>query len=86
MAIKFKYQAKEEIPTEHQAMHAEHEGGWVLNVEGVADPSRRFFPLHRLQETIALNGKPRASPPSLRTMPAAIFLLYPLHPAPIKAP
>ena len=37
MALKSKYQRKEEIPAEHLPFYAEREGAWQLDVEGPAD-------------------------------------------------
>ena len=37
MALKFKYNSKDEVPTELAPLYAEREGGWQLDVEGVAD-------------------------------------------------
>ena len=36
MALKYKFKAKEEIPSEHQGLYAEREGAWVLDVEDLA--------------------------------------------------
>ena len=40
MALKFKYQTREEIPAEHAALYAEREGSWQLDVDGVADKAK----------------------------------------------
>lgn len=40
MALKFKYQSKEEIPAEQVSLYAEREGAWVLDCEGVAEKSK----------------------------------------------
>ena len=40
MALKFKYQAKAEIPAEHQPFYAERDGAWVLDADGAADKTK----------------------------------------------
>jgi ABC-type phosphate transport system auxiliary subunit len=40
MALKFKYNSKDEIPTELMALYAEREGAWQLDVDGVADKAK----------------------------------------------
>src|SRR5512133_3591034 len=40
MPLKWKYQTREEIPAEHAALYAEREGGWQLDVDGVADKAK----------------------------------------------
>jgi hypothetical protein len=40
MALKFKYNSKDEIPAELVALYAEREGAWQLDVDGVADKAK----------------------------------------------
>ena len=40
MGLKFKYNAKEEVPGEVAALYAEREGAWQLEVEGAADGAK----------------------------------------------
>jgi hypothetical protein len=40
MALKFKYQSKDEIPAEQVSLYAEREGAWQLDVDGVADKAK----------------------------------------------
>jgi hypothetical protein len=40
MAIKFKYNSKDEIPAELVALYAEREGAWQLDCDGVADKAK----------------------------------------------
>ena len=40
MALKYKCKTKDEIPAEHQRLYAEHDGAWVLDVDGVADKAK----------------------------------------------
>ena len=40
MALKLRYNSKEEVPAESLALYAEREGGWVLDVDGVADKAK----------------------------------------------
>jgi hypothetical protein len=40
MALKYKYQSKDEVPAEHAALYAEREGVWQLDVEGAADKAK----------------------------------------------
>ena len=40
MALKFKYNSKDEIPVELVALYAEREGAWQLDVDGVADKAK----------------------------------------------
>jgi vacuolar-type H+-ATPase subunit I/STV1 len=40
MALKFKYESKADIPTEHTAFYAERDGAWVLDVEGAVDKAK----------------------------------------------
>lgn len=40
MALKFKYQRREEIPVEHLPFYAEREGAWVLDVDGAMDAGK----------------------------------------------
>ena len=37
MALKYKFQKREEIPTEFSSLYVEHGGAWQLDVEGVTD-------------------------------------------------
>ena len=40
MALKFKYETKEEIPAEHAIHYVERDGAWVLDAEGVVDKAK----------------------------------------------
>ena len=40
MALKFKYETREEVPAEAVAFYAEREGSWQLDVDGVADKGK----------------------------------------------
>ena len=40
MPLKFKFKTKDEIPAEHQALYAEREGGWVLDVDGAVEKTK----------------------------------------------
>jgi len=40
MALKFKYQAKDEVPAEVLNHYVEREGAWVLDAEGATDKSK----------------------------------------------
>jgi len=40
MALKFKYKAKDEIPTEHQSLYVERDGAFVLDAEGAVEKSK----------------------------------------------
>ena len=40
MALKFKYNSKDEIPAELVPLYAEREGAWLLDVDGVADKTK----------------------------------------------
>ena len=40
MALKFKYDSKEQVPVEHMPLYAERDGAFVLDVDGVADKSK----------------------------------------------
>jgi len=35
MTLRYRFNAKEEIPVEHQALYTEREGAWLLDVEGL---------------------------------------------------
>ena len=53
MALKSKYQRKEEIPAEHAPFYLEHEGTWLLDVDGGEDR----VALDRLRRDNAALGK-----------------------------
>jgi hypothetical protein len=40
MALKFRYNSKDEVPAELVALYAEREGAWQLDVDGVADKAK----------------------------------------------
>ena len=40
MPLKFKFKTKDEIPAENQALYAEREGGWVLDVDGAVEKTK----------------------------------------------
>jgi hypothetical protein len=40
MGVKFKYRAKDEIPSEHQALFVERDGAWFLDCDGVAEKTK----------------------------------------------
>ena len=40
MALKFKCRSKEEVPAELQSLYVEHDGGFVLDVEGAVDKTK----------------------------------------------
>jgi hypothetical protein len=40
MALKFKFNSKEEVPAEQQTFYVERDGAWVLDVEGVVDKAK----------------------------------------------
>jgi hypothetical protein len=40
MALKFRFKSKDEIPAEQQALYAERDGEWMLDVEGVVDKAK----------------------------------------------
>ena len=40
MALKFKFKSKDEIPAEQLALYVEHDGTWMLDVDGAADKSK----------------------------------------------
>ena len=40
MALKFKYDSKEQVPEEHLPFYAERDGAFVLDVDGVVDKSK----------------------------------------------
>src|SRR5438045_1267963 len=40
MAIKFRYQSKEEVPAEHQSLYVERDGALLLDVEGVVEKGK----------------------------------------------
>ena len=40
MALKLKYSNKNEVPTEHQSLYIERDGGFFLDVEGAVDKAR----------------------------------------------
>jgi hypothetical protein len=37
MALKFKFKSKDEVPAEHLPLYTEHDGAWVLDVEGAVE-------------------------------------------------
>lgn len=41
MSLKFKFESKEEIPVEHQALYVERDGAFVLDAEGAVEKSIR---------------------------------------------
>jgi len=40
MALKFKYESKDQVPAEHMPFYAERDGAWILDVEGAADKAK----------------------------------------------
>jgi hypothetical protein len=40
MTLKFKYNSKDQIPSDHQAFYTERDGAFVLNAEGIVEKSR----------------------------------------------
>ncbi len=40
MALKIKFQSKDEIPAELLGLYAERDGAWVLDVEGVVEKAK----------------------------------------------
>jgi len=40
MALKFKYQSKEQVPVEHQSLYIERDGAFFLDAEGVVDKTK----------------------------------------------
>jgi hypothetical protein len=40
MALKFRVKSKDEVPAEQQAFYVEHDGAWVLDVEGAVDRAK----------------------------------------------
>ena len=40
MALKFKFKAKEEIPSEHLPFYAERDGAWILDVDGAVEKTK----------------------------------------------
>src|SRR5512137_2545147 len=40
MALKFKCKSKDEVPAEQAALYVEHDGEWVLDVEGVVEKGK----------------------------------------------
>jgi hypothetical protein len=40
MALKYKFKTKDEIPAEQQALYAERDGAWVLDVEGAVEKAK----------------------------------------------
>ena len=40
MALKFKYESKEQVPTNHLPFYAERDGAWILDAEGAVDKSK----------------------------------------------
>ena len=43
MALKFKYQMKEEVPAGVQNLYVERDGAWFLDVDGAVDRGQRRF-------------------------------------------
>ena len=39
MSLKYRYETKEDVPAEHMPFYAERDGAFVLDVDGVVDPS-----------------------------------------------
>src|SRR5687767_1433127 len=39
MPLKYKYNSKQDVPTEHQPLYTERDGAWFLNAEGAVDSS-----------------------------------------------
>src|SRR5689334_21359762 len=46
MKLKFKFKAKDEIPSDHLPLYAERDGAWFLDVDGAVDKSRLDELLH----------------------------------------
>ena len=40
MALKFKFKSKDEVPAEHQSLYTEHDGAWLLDVDGAVEKAK----------------------------------------------
>jgi hypothetical protein len=40
MALKFKYESKDQVPAEQMPFYAERDGGWILDVEGAVEKAK----------------------------------------------
>lgn len=40
MALKFKFESKDEVPAEHLSLYTERDGAWLLDVEGAVEKAK----------------------------------------------